>query len=260
MSDNCSKGVAVVTGATGAIGRAITLKLASEGYVVCVHYCTQTDSAKQIIKKIRHKGGEAFAVGADISKLNEVKNLFDKAASNNPTLSILINNASISKDAPIGTLTEQKLCQTVDIDLLGTYRCIAQAAKFMIRSGRGVIVNIGSLSAEMPRYGQVAYAMAKSGLVGLTRAAALELARFGIRVNLVAPGPVIGGMSNKFIRLKREELIKKIPLGGFPTPDDIGDCVAWLCSDNAAWITGQTISIDAGLSLTNSMTSVLKRI
>jgi 3-oxoacyl-[acyl-carrier protein] reductase len=242
--------VALVTGASGALGAAIAVRLARDGYAICAHYHRNVAAVEEVVHSIEREEGHATAVQADLLKLADIRQLVAAALGMGGRLAILVNNAAVSRDRPLGLGDDQGFCSVIELNSLAAIRCTNEVVRPMARCG-GSIVNVGSLSHVQPRMGQSAYATSKAGLVGLTRAAALELARFGVRVNLVEPGPIVGSM------LVRPEAVAQaaalIPLGTVPTASDVAEIVAWLCTRQAACITGQTLVVDGGLSLTNAM-------
>lgn len=241
--------VALIIGGSGAVGSAVARRLAAEGYLACVHYATQEAAAARVVEEIAAAGGRAFANRADLADPAQVDALLDAARAHG-ALSVLVNAAAQNKPKPLRFVTDADLEATLAVDVVGAFRCVRGAAKHMARVGGGAIIGVGSLSARLPTLGQLAYATAKAALEGMTRAAALELAPFGITVNLVEPGPLEGGMQT----LAGGADATRLPTGRLPTTASVAACVAYLASGEGRHVTGQVLTIDGGLGLTSAMT------
>jgi len=240
--------VALVTGAGRGIGAAIAQRLATSGATVIVSDVGSPDAANETVARIEAAGGTARAVLADVTDAQAVETLFADLLEQHGQLDILVNNAGVAKDALLATMRDADWRKVLDVNLDGTMRCMRQALRIMMRARSGTIVNLGSIQASRGGRGQANYAAAKAGVVALTRAAALEVADRGVRINAVMPGFIATDMTAVIQRRAGDEVLARIPAGRFGTPDDVAGVVLFLCSDDAAYITGQALTIDGGLS------------
>jgi 3-oxoacyl-[acyl-carrier protein] reductase len=215
--------------------------------VVCIHYASKRDFAEALVSEIAAQGGEAFACGADLRDDTQTRALFTRVDESDLPLEALINSAGILRIRPIRFLSDTDVAEMFDVNALAALRCLRLASKGMARRRAGAIVNIGSLSRNRPLHGQAGYAMSKAALLGLTQAAAMELAAYGITVNAIEPGPLgKRGIADGIF----DPHSSSTPLGRLPTAEDVADCTAFLCSHGARCITGLAIRLDAGLALT----------
>lgn len=245
------KGLALVTGASGALGAAIALRLSGMGYDLGLHYHTNRDKAEKVREAIAAKGGRSTLYQADLAEEKELVELFAGIERDRSDLTVLVNNAACLIEHPLFFLDRPDIEKITAINQWAAYYCLKAASRMMCRNGKGYIVNIGSLSEHLPLMGQIGYSMSKAALTGLTRSAAMELSRFGITVNSVTPGPLAGdglaaGSNHKPNGAGKANRI--------PGPEDVAACVGFLCSGDAGFITGQSIIVDGGLSLTSSVT------
>ncbi len=241
--------VALVTGGSRGIGRAVSEKLAALGASVAVNYVHGKEAAEQVVAAITSAGGEAFAVGADVGDPDEAAGLVATVIERFGKLDILVNNAGITKDALLIRMKPGDWDEVVRTNLYGTFNCLQAAAKKMIKQRSGVIVNVSSVVGVTGNMGQANYTAAKAGIVGLTKTAARELAARNIRVNAVAPGFIGTDMTQELSDAIKEQVADRIPLGRFGSPAEVADLIAFLASDNAAYITGQAVVIDGGLAM-----------
>jgi 3-oxoacyl-[acyl-carrier protein] reductase len=239
--------IAVVTGAGRGIGRAIALHLAKSGAKVVVNYRSSIAQVEELLNVIKDNGGEAIAVQADISKEAEVKALIEATVKQFGRLDILVNNAGITKDNLLMRMSEEDFNQVLDINLKGTFLCTKHASTIMLKQRSGKIINISSVVGVTGNIGQANYAASKAGVIGLTKAAARELASRGITVNAVAPGFIDTDMTEHLSDKIKEASIANIPLKRFGTTDEIAGAVCFLASEAANYITGQVLQVDGGM-------------
>ena len=238
--------VAVVTGASRGIGRAIALKLAEAGASVVVTATTQ-QGAEKTAAEITAAGGKALAVKVDVSVATEVEGLFKEAVGAFGKLDILVNNAGITKDGLLLRMKEADWDAVLDVNLKGSFNCTREAAKIMTKARYGRIVNVSSVVGEMGNPGQANYCASKAGMIGLTKSAARELARRNVTVNAVAPGFIETDMTNELSEKTKESLQEQIPMGRLGSADDIAGAVLFLVSDAAGYITGHVLSVNGGM-------------
>ena len=238
--------IALVTGAARGIGAAIARGLATEGAIV---YAADLDdvAAKDSVRLIAETGGEAFPLKLDVSSEESVRAAVAEITAEQGRVDILVNNAGISRPAMLHKMTDDEWQSVVDVNLTGLFRTIRAVSESMMQHG-GAIVNVSSLAGRRGSIGQINYAAAKAGVIGLTMSAALELARYGVRVNAVAPGVVETDMTRTILTDDRfrEKYLREIPLQRIGTPDDIAEAVLYLVSTRASFITGQVLSVDGG--------------
>jgi 3-oxoacyl-[acyl-carrier protein] reductase len=239
------KGTAIVTGASGGIGRGIAERLAKDGFAVVVHYAGNAAKAEEAVKAIQAGGGKAVAVGGDISKASDVAQLFAKAKSAFGDITVVVNSAGIMLLAPIAKGDIDSFDKVIATNLRGSFLVMSEAANHVVDGGRIIALSSSVLGKNFPSYG--AYIASKAGVEGLTRVLANELGPRKITVNAVAPGPVA---TDLFLKGKSDELIANIskmaPLGRLGEVDDIVGIVALLAGPDGAWINGQVIRVNGG--------------
>lgn len=241
--------VALVTGGSRGIGRAIAISLASNGAFVVVNYCGSKDKADEVVKEITDNGGSAVAYQADIADVDAVKSMFDYIIKEYKSLDILINNAGITRDNLILKMTEEEFDQVINTNLRGVFFCLKQASRIMLKQKRGTILNLSSVSGVRGNPGQVNYSAAKAGVVGMTKTLAKELGSRGITVNAIAPGYIKTDMTHVLKDELKEKIAEAVPLKRLGNPEDIAEMATFLVSPKASYITGQVIEIDGGLGL-----------
>lgn len=240
---------ALVTGASRGIGKAIALALAREGADVLVNFATQQEAAEAVVAEIKELGRNAIAFQADVSQLDQVKAMIAAAKEDLGRIDILVNNAGIVQDNYLTFMSEEQWDQVVDTNLKGAFNCSKLAAKEMVRQKWGRIINISSDAGLMGDMRRANYCASKAGLIGLTKAAARELAGQRITVNAIAPGMIETAWAADLPQPRREQLLASIPLGRFGSPEDVAKVVVFLASDRASYITGQVLTVDGGMRM-----------
>lgn len=238
---------AIVTGGSRGIGEAIANRLAEEGARVAVCSSRSLDSAQAVAETIENRGGSALALQADVSNATDVGGLFKNVLDRWGGVDILVNNAGITRDGLLMRLKPGDWDAVLNVNLKGAFLCMQAAVRPMMRARSGRIINISSVTGLMGNPGQAGYTAAKSGLIGLTKTAAKELASRGITANVVAPGYIPTEMTEKLPEQLKEKILEQVPLGTPGTPEDIAAAVAFLASADAAYITGQVLVVDGGM-------------
>lgn len=238
--------VAVVTGASRGIGRAIALKMAECGAKVVVS-ARSAEALESLVKEVKERGGEALSVPTDIAKATDVERLFDAAMDTFGRVDILVNNAGITRDNLLVRMKDDDWDAVLDTNLKGAFLCSRAAAKIMGKQRVGRIVNISSVVGEMGNAGQANYCASKAGLIGLTKSVARELSKRNVTVNAVTPGFIVTDMTEVLNEKVKESLLGQIPLGRFGEAEDIVSAVLFLASDQASYITGQVLGVNGGM-------------
>ena len=238
---------AVVTGGSRGIGRAIALRLATQGADVCFSYRANAAAAGETAAEVEALGRQALAVEADVSQLEPAQSLITAALERFGKVDILVNNAGITRDDLIMRMTAEAWTEVLQTNLFGAFYTIKAATRPMLKARAGRIVNITSVSGQAGQTGQANYSSAKAGLIGLTKATARELASRGITCNAVAPGFIETELTSTLPEALLTEIRARTPLDRFGTTEDVAAAVAFLVSDEAAFITGQVLAVDGGL-------------
>ncbi len=240
---------ALVTGGTRGIGKAIVKKLAGLGYQVYFTFVSRPELAESLCAEITASGGQATGFQLDASDWDAVAQFFSEHIKDKVRLSVLVNNAGITKDGLLVRMKREHWEQVLTVNLTGAFVCLQQAAKIMVKQRAGRIVNITSVVGQTGNAGQVNYCASKAGMIGMTKAAAQELAARGITVNAIAPGFIETDMTETLPQDVRAKYLERIPLGSLGSVENIADAVAYLASDQASYITGQVLGINGGLSM-----------
>jgi len=239
--------VAVVTGGSRGIGRAICLQLAKMGAKVVINYVSRPEAAEETKAGVEALGGECIPVKFDVAKTAEVQEAFKKITAECGRVDILVCNAGITRDGLLATMKEDDWDQVMAVNLKGAFNCIKAGCRPMMRQRWGRIIIITSVVGSTGNAGQANYSAAKAGLIGLARSSARELASRGITVNCVAPGYIDTDMTSELPEAVKEKILSEIPLGILGEPDDIAGTVTYLASDDARYVTGQTIHVNGGM-------------
>lgn len=246
MADTGKK-IALVTGGSRGIGRAIALRLASEGSHVVVNYTKNEPAALEVVAAIEKSGGSASVSGFDVSDFDTVQKKVEETIAEYGGIHILVNNAGITHDTLLMRMNKEDWDRVITTNLTGVFNCTKAVTRTMIKQRSGRIVNITSVVGEMGNSGQTNYAASKAGIIGFTKAAAREMAPRSVTVNAISPGFIETDITNELPEEIRRQYIEKIPMGRFGRPEDIAGVVAFLTSDEASYITGEVIRVNGGI-------------
>lgn len=238
---------AIVTGASRGIGRKIALELGKEGYNIVVNYAGNKEKAEQVVSEIKAFGVDAFAFQANVSEVDEVKAMIKETTNTFGTIDVLVNNAGITRDNLLMRMKETEWDDVVNTNLKGVFNCVQAVTRPMLKQKSGRIINLSSVVGALGNPGQVNYVATKSGVEGMTRTFARELASRGITCNAVAPGFIVSDMTDQLSDDLKEQMKAQIPLNKFGEDSDIAHTVAFLASEKASYITGQTIHVNGGM-------------
>lgn len=238
--------VAVVTGASRGIGRSLALTMAGQGAKLVLS-ARNAEALEQLVAEIQAAGGSAVAVAGDVSSASAANELIEAGMQAFGRIDVLVNNAGITRDALLLRMKDEDWDDVLNINLKGAFLCTRAAAKVMSKQRSGRIINISSVVGEMGNPGQANYCASKAGLLGLTKSVARELARRNVTVNAITPGFIVTDMTEALPEKTREELAAQIPLGRLGSAEDIAHAVIFLASDQAGYITGQTLGVNGGM-------------
>lgn len=242
--------VAIITGASRGIGKAIGLALGKAGCKVLVNYVGSADEAEEVSKEIEASGGQAIICWGDVSKEADVESMIKTAVDAWGTVDILVNNAGITRDTLLMRMKKSQWQEVIDVNLTGVFLCTQAAAKLMMKQKKGKIINIASVVGLTGNVGQANYSAAKAGVIGLTKTVAREYASRNINVNAVAPGFIASPMTAKLGEDIEKKILQTIPLGRYGQPEEVAGVVEFLALNPAAnYITGQVFTIDGGMAM-----------
>jgi acetoacetyl-CoA reductase/3-oxoacyl-[acyl-carrier protein] reductase len=244
---NCTK-VVLVTGASRGIGRAIAIAFGTSGYRVAVGYNSGDQSAAKVVSEIMVLGGEALSVGVDVQSRASIKSALSKIRNTFGDVSILINNAAISQEKPFDEITDEDWDVMLSTNLRSAFICSQEVLPYMVEKKWGRIINLTSIGGQWGGINQIHYASSKAGLIGLTKSLGKTYSKYGITTNAIAPGLVATEMSaNELTTNAGQEKVKNIPVGRLGSLKEISSAVIYLASDEASYITGQTINLNGGM-------------
>ena len=238
---------ALVTGASRGIGRAIALRLAAEGADVAVNFAGSSAKAEEVKEAIIKMGRKAVAIQADVKDVSSVASMVEEVKKTFGRIDILVNNAGVTRDGLLMRMKDEDWETVIDTNLRGVFQCTKAVSKIMMKQRYGRIVNMASVVGLVGNAGQANYAASKAGVIGFSKSVARELASRGITVNMVAPGCIDTDMTAVLPDKVREAMLADIPLARVGKPEDVASAVAFLVSDEAAYITGQVINVDGGM-------------
>jgi 3-oxoacyl-[acyl-carrier protein] reductase len=241
--------VAVVTGGSRGLGRGIAIELGMRGATVVVNYNSQAGAADEVVHLIKAAGSDACAVQSDVSQFEAAQNLIKTATQFGGRLDILVNNAGTTRDMLLALMPESDWDHVITTNLKSAYNCSKAALKPMMRQSYGRIVNIASVSGLVGNPGQTNYSASKAALIGFSKSLAKEVGRRNITVNVVAPGFVPTDLTNELLSTRQDDVINATPLGRLGTIEDVARAVAFFVSEDAAFITGQVLSVDGGMAM-----------
>jgi len=244
---NLAGKVAVVTGGSRGIGRAICLRLAKMGAKVVINYVSRPEAAEETKAQVAALGAECVVLKFDVANSSEVQDAFKQITDECGSIDILVCNAGITRDGLLARMKEEDWDEVMDVNLKGAFNCVKAGCRPMMKQRWGRIIIITSVVGFAGNAGQVNYSAAKAGLVGLTRSTARELASRSITVNCVAPGYIETDMTSELPEAVKEKILSEIPLGILGEPEDIAGAVAYLASDDARYVTGQAIHVNGGM-------------
>lgn len=241
--------LAFVTGASRGIGRACAVALAADGRDVAVGWARDEEGAAKTVAAVEEAGGRSLAVQVDVASAPSVDAAFSEIESTLGSVTVLVNNAGVTRDGLLLRMSDEQWGEVLRTNLDGAFHAVRRATPGMMKARFGRVVNVGSVVASTGSAGQVNYAAAKAGLIGLTRSVARELASRGVTCNVVAPGPIETAMLESLSPQRIEQLAGQVALGRLGTPEEVAAVVAFLCSEAAGYVTGAVVPVDGGLGM-----------
>ncbi|SET27444.1 3-oxoacyl-[acyl-carrier-protein] reductase [[Clostridium] polysaccharolyticum] len=241
--------VALVTGASRGIGRAIAMQLAAKGAKVIVNYAGNQAAADAVVKEINEQGGEAFAYQCNVNDFTAVKEMIDYIVKEYGAIDILVNNAGITKDNLLLKMSEQDFDSVMDVNLKGCFHTCKHVLRPMLKNRGGRIINITSVVGVTGNSGQANYSASKAGIIGFTKSVAKEVAAKGITVNAVAPGFIQTDMTDVLSESVKNDITNSLPMKRIGAPEDVANAVCFLASDDASYITGQVLEVNGGMNM-----------
>lgn len=249
MTDAAGRRVAVVTGGSRGIGRAIAFRLANSNHAVAINYASNPDAADQVVKEIINAGGVAIAHRANVAVADEVSEMFERVSYDLGSVSVLVNNAGITRDNLLLRMSSDEFDDVIAVNMRGAFLCTKAALRGMVKAKWGRVVSIASVAGIVGNAGQANYSASKAGLIGFSKALAKEYGSRGITVNVVAPGFIATDMTLDIADRSRTKAIEGISLGRFGEADEVAAAVDFLASDDAGYITAQVLAVDGGITL-----------
>lgn len=240
--------VAIVTGAGRGIGKAIALKFASEGAKI-VLADLDIEQVENVKREIEENNGTAMSCEVDVSNVEQVRSLFEEIDTTFESVDIVVNNAGVTRDAMLHKMTDEQFQQVVDVHMKGAFLFMREAANRMKQQNSGAIVNVSSIAGKVGNIGQINYSGAKAGIIGMTKAAAKELARFNVRVNAIQPGFINTDMTKTIPQKAWDAMLTQVPLGRVGEPEEIANTALFLSSDLSSYITGIVVEVTGGFAM-----------